>query len=154
MASMTITQPVPAGGQLQCQCGRFEIRNCTWHKATSRLRVPRRRRIQGSQVWGTVVRPPSSFVKQLKSLLNAGLLPLPRRSSARKGCHASGASLEGTMLLSVLTHAPRYPSSQQVCDYSFHRVGIGCALRARRADKGYSSYRLCNRSRRRHFSGN
>jgi hypothetical protein len=87
MVSMTITQPVSAGGgwvKFDVNVGGFEIRGCTWHKATNRLRFSRRRRIPGSKVWRTVVRPPSSFVKQLKALLNAGLLRTKRDRSPCK----------------------------------------------------------------------
>src|ERR1700730_16761316 len=87
MVSMTITQPVPAGGgwvKFDVNVGGFEIRGCTWHKATNRLRLARRRRIPASKVWRPVVRPPSSFVRQLKALLNAGLLRTKRDRSPCK----------------------------------------------------------------------
>jgi hypothetical protein len=81
---MTISQPVAAGGgwfKFDVNVGGFEIRGCTWHPATNRLRFPRRRRYPGSNSWRTVVRPSAQFVKRLKELLKAGQLKTKRDRS-------------------------------------------------------------------------
>jgi len=85
LQSMTITQPVAAGGgwlKFDVNVGGFEIRGCTWHPATNRLRFPRRRKHPGSNSWKTVVRPSAAFVKRLKELLKAGQLKTNRDRSS------------------------------------------------------------------------
>jgi hypothetical protein len=86
MYSMKITPPVQAGGgwlKFDVNFRGFEIRGCTWHPATNKLRFPRRRKRPGSKIWLPVIRAPKGFVKQLKELLRSGQLETDRDRAPR-----------------------------------------------------------------------
>jgi hypothetical protein len=83
---MTVTKPIPTKGgwlKLDVNVGGFEIKGCTWHPATGRLRFPRRRKNPDSKTWITVVRAPKGFIKTLKALLQSGQLETKRDRSPR-----------------------------------------------------------------------